>query len=256
VRIALTREVSPNLGRCELTHLERQPIDIDLARTQHHNYEICLARLGYDVRHVPAAPELPDSVFIEDTCVVLPELAVIARPGADSRRPETVAVAESMRQYRPLQFIEAPGTLDGGDVLRIGRKVFAGMTGRTNEFGFEQLRSFLSGYGYFVIPVGVKGCLHLKSAVTAVSQNTILVNPAHVEPGIFRDLHAIEVDPFEPPAANALLIDKVIVYPTAYPRTRIRLEKIGIEVISIDLSELSKAEGAVTCCSVLIDDFQ
>src|SRR5262249_33195406 len=130
--IALTREVSPDLGRCELTHLPRQVIDVALVRQQHAQYEECLARLGCEIHRLPAAPDLPDSVFIEDTCVVLKELAVITRPGADSRKLETPAVTEAVAAFRPLHCITPPGTLDGGDVLYLGRDLYVGQSSRTN----------------------------------------------------------------------------------------------------------------------------
>jgi dimethylargininase len=251
--IALTRDVSPDIGRCELTHLQRQPIDVNLAMTQHRHYEDCLARFGYEVRRLHADPGLPDAVFIEDTCVVLPELAVITRPGADSRRPETRGVAEAMQPFRTLRYIEPPATLDGGDVLRIGKSVFVGLTNRTGAAAIEQLRRMLDPYGYSVSPVRVTGCLHLKSAVTAVSEDTVLVNPTRVDSGVYRDFTRIGVDPSEPAGANALLARGVVVYPTSYPRTRERLERRAIGVEPVDMSELSKAEGGVTCCSLLFE---
>jgi dimethylargininase len=249
--IALTRKVSPSLGRCELTHLERQIIDPAVARTQHRAYEDCLAALGCAVRQIAPAPELPDAVFVEDTAVVLDELAVITRPGADSRKPETASVAEALKNFRPLRFIEPPGTLDGGDVLRLGRSLFVGRSNRSNAAAIEQLRSVTAPYGYTVTPVDLSGCLHLKSAVTAVSATTLLVNPAWVNPAVFMWQTTIEVDPSEPFAANALLVGEMVVYPAAFPKTRARLEGQGIRVVTVDVSELAKAEGGVTCCSLL-----
>jgi dimethylargininase len=231
--------------------LPRQAIDLNIARAQHRNYEDCLARLGYQIRRLPAAAELPDSVFIEDICVVLPELAIVTRPGVDSRKPETSAVAEAMRQFRPLQFVRAPATLDGGDVLCIGKRIFVGQTSRTNAAAIEQLRLLLAPCGYSVIAVRVAGCLHLKSAATAVADGVVLLNPAQVDASVFRDLNKIEVDPSEPAAANALLARGVVVYPAAYPRTLNLLTERGIRVQTVDVSELSKAEGGVTCCSLL-----
>ena len=160
-RIALTREVSPALARCELTHLSRVPIDAALARIQHGRYEAALEALGCTVLRLPAAPDLPDAVFVEDTAVVLPEIAVVTRPGAASRRPESVATARALAAWRPLAFIEEPGTLDGGDVLRLGATLFVGVSGRSNASGIEQLRSLLEPLGYAVEAVSFAGCLHL-----------------------------------------------------------------------------------------------
>lgn len=249
--IAITREVGPSLARCELTHLPRQAIDVDLARAQHHQYEECLASLGCTIRRLPAEPELPDSVFVEDTAVVLDEVAVITRPGAPSRRPETVAVGGALQDYRRLWHIEPPGTLDGGDVLRVSRTLYVGLTQRTNPAGIEQLEALLAPYGYTVRGVPVEGCLHLKSAVTQVAPGTLLINRRWVDAAAFEPIKLLDVDPSEPYAANALLVGEAAIYPSAYPRTRRRLEAHGIAIRPVDVSELAKAEGAVTCCSLI-----
>ena len=166
--LTLTRSVPPSISQCELTHLARVPIDYQRAVQQHVAYERCLERLGCTVERLPDAPELPDSVFVEDAAVVFDDLAVIARPGAASRRPEVDAVAAALRAHRRLAFIEAPGTLDGGDVLVTPGKVFVGISGRTNADGVDQLATLIAPLGFDVVPVPVTGCLHLKSAVTAV----------------------------------------------------------------------------------------
>jgi dimethylargininase len=249
--LALTREVSPTLVRCQLTHRQREPIDVDAARGQHQQYEACLTGLGCTVRRLPAAPELPDAVFVEDACVVFDELAVICRPGAVSRRPETESVAQAMRAFRELRFIEPPATLDGGDVLRLGKAVFVGLSGRTNPEGVGQLRALLAPHGYRVTGVSVTGCLHLKTAVTQVGEKTILVNRSWVDPVVFGDVEAVDVDPSEPSGANALLVGDTVVYPAAYPATRGRLEARDIRTRVVDVSELGKAEAGVTCCCLL-----
>lgn len=253
MRIAITREVSPAIGRCELTHLERQPIDVELARAQHRAYQACLAGLGCRVETLPAAPELPDSVFVEDVAVVLDELAILTRPGAESRRPEVAAIAEALRPYRPLHAIEAPGTVDGGDVLRVGRRLYVGLSSRSNAAAIEQMREVLAPHGYTVQGVPVAGCLHLKSAVTQVAEGTLLINRAWVDPAAFAGLELIDVDPAEPYAANALRVGEELIYPAAFPATRRRLEARGLTVHTVDVSELAKAEGAVTCCSLVFE---
>lgn len=252
MRIAVTRDVSTGIGRCELTHLARQPIDVDLARAQHHGYEAALADLGCEVHSLPAAPDLPDSVFVEDVAVVVDEVAIITRPGAPSRRPEVATVAEALKPYRKLIEIEAPGTLDGGDVLRTGKRVLVGISGRSTLDAIGQMRAALAPFGYTVEGVPVTGCLHLKSAVTQVAADAVLVNPAWVDVARFDGMDVIAVDPAEPYAANALLIGERIIYPAAYPRTRALLEQRGIDVWAVDVSELLKAEGAVTCCSLIV----
>jgi dimethylargininase len=252
-RIAITRAVSPAIVDCELTHLDRRPIDLMAARAQHHAYEAALRALGCEVRSLPADPALPDSVFVEDTAVVFDELAVITRPGAPSRRPEIVATAVALRSYRPLVRIAPPGSMDGGDVLRVGRAVYVGLSRRTNQVAIDQLTSALTSHDYVVCAVPVHGCLHLKSAATQVAADTVLCNPRWVDPAAFAPLHVLEVDGAEPYAANGLLIEGWVVYPTTFPATRRRLEGRGIGVASVDVSELQKAEGAVTCCSLVFE---
>ena len=252
--IAITRNVSPAITRCELTHLQRQAIDVAVAARQHEAYERCLTGLGCRVLSLPAEPGLPDSVFIEDTAVVLDQLAVVTRPGAASRRAETPAVARVLAEYRPVAAIRAPGTLDGGDVLRVGPRVFVGLSARSSEDGIQQLRALVSPHGYGVEALPVTGCLHLKSAVTQVAPEVVLLNPEWVDPAAFDRYGRIEVDPSEPYAANALLIGDAVLYPTAFPRTAARLERAGIRLAPVDVSELAKAEGAVTCCSLILGD--
>jgi dimethylargininase len=252
MNLAITREVSPAIGRCELTHLARQPIDPERAGEQHHRYERCLTELGCAVLRLPPAPDLPDSVFVEDVAVVLDEVAILTRPGAASRRPEVASVAAALRAYRPLAAIEAPATLDGGDVLVLGKTIFVGLSSRTDARGVEGIRAVASPLGYDVRPVPLSLCLHLKSAVTRISENAVLIHPGWVDQGAFAGYDRVEIDPSEPFAANALLVGGTVVYPAAFPRTLRRIEARGIPVVTVDVSELAKAEGAVTCCSLLL----
>jgi dimethylargininase len=253
MRLAITREISPSIARCELTHLSRQAIDISKARAQHEAYEQRLSQAGCSIVRLPSADDLPDSVFIEDVAVVFDELAVVARPGAPSRRGETACVAEALQAYRPLRHIEAPGTLDGGDVLTVGKQVFVGVSQRTNKAAISQLAQVLQPYGYQVCDLPVGGCLHLKSAVTALSDNQLLINRAWVPADQFRSFRLVDVDGSEPYAANALRVGDRVIYPTGYPRTRERLEAAGVNILDMDVTELIKAEGAVTCCSLVFD---
>lgn len=250
--IALTRAVPESIARAELTHLERRPIDLERARQQHEAYRAALAQMGCTVHELEPTPALPDSVFVEDAAVVLDELAVITRSGADSRRPEIESVAQALRPYRELGFIEAPGTLDGGDVLRLARRIFIGETPRTDAEGMRQFRALVAPYGYVVEAVPVSGCLHLKSGVTAIGDATVLLNPDWVDAAVFADHECIEVDPAEPFAANALCIDGRVLLPAAFPGTRARVEARGFEVTTVDADELAKAEGGLTCCSLLV----
>lgn len=251
-RLALTRAISPRLAECELTHLDRTPISVARAEAQHLAYEATLRALGCDVRRVEPAPDHADSVFIEDTAVVFDEVAVITRPGAESRRAETAGVERALVSLRPVAHIVAPGTLDGGDVLVVGKRVFVGRTGRTNPEGIAQMRAILAPHGYSVDGVEVTGCLHLKTAVTAIDDATVLVNPAWVDARAFAPAKVIEVDPAEPMGANVLRIGDQLLYGGDYPRTLERIRAHGAEVTTVDASELAKAEGAVTCCSLVM----
>ena len=250
--IAVTRKISSAMMRCELTHLQRTSIDVALAREQHHAYEQALGELGCRIESLAEEPELADSVFVEDTAVVLDEVAVITRPGAPPRRAETASIAAVLEKYRDLARIESPGTLDGGDVLRVGRLLYVGVSGRSNAGGIEQLGRILLPFGYRVLPVAVQGCLHLKSAVTQVAAGALLINSRHVERRQFPGMSFIEVDEAEPSGANALLLGTDVIYSSSYPRTAGVLRRHGIRVHTVAMTETEKAEGAVTCCSLLL----
>ncbi len=252
-RVALTRPVSATLDRCQLTHLERTPIDVALARAQHAAYEAVLEELGCRLERLPALDDHPDAVFVEDCAVVLDELAVATRPGAPARRAEVASVAEAISRHRPVVRLESPAALDGGDVLRLGRTLFVGRTSRSDRAGATALAAAVEPSGYRVVVIPVTGCLHLKSAATSVDDGVVLVNPQWVDPRDFSGHEWLEVDPSEPHAANALRIGRTVVVAAAFGRTRDRLEARGIEVRAVDLSQLALAEGAVTCCSVIIE---
>lgn len=250
--IALTRAVPTSINQCELTHLARTPIDYARAVAEHDAYERCLAGLGCRVQRLPDAPELPDSVFVEDAAVVLDAIAVIARPGAASRRPEVQSVADAVRVYRPVVRIEPPGTLDGGDVLVTPERVFVGVSGRTNEAGARQLAEILEPLAVSVTPLAVAGCLHLKSAVTLAGPSMLLVNPAWVDGALFRGFDLLDIDAGEPFAANVLRVGETVVCAAEHPRTRARLEARGLRTVVVPAGELAKAEGGLTCGSILL----
>jgi dimethylargininase len=250
--LAITRDISPAIERCQLTHIDRAPIDLPRVRAEHALYEAALRDLGCEVKRLPASPDMPDSVFIEDTAVVLDELAVITRPGAAARRVETAAVSTALRSHRPVAAILAPGTLDGGDVQVIGRTLYVGVGDRTNEAGVAQLRSIVASQGYSVKPVSFSGCLHLKTAVSLVADDLLLVNPAWVDPNAFDGCATLDVDPAEPYAANAVLLGDTIVYPAEHEGTRRTLEVAGIRVRPVPAGELAKAEGGLTCLSLIL----
>ena len=249
--IAITRAVSPTINQCELTHLQRDPIDFDRARTQHRAYEERLRALGCKVISLPTEEAYPDSVFVEDVALVLDEVAVMTRPGARSRQGEGAAVAAALTPYRDILHMQAPATLDGGDILRIDREIFVGVTSRSNDQGFSSLAELLRPFGYRVRAVEVRGCLHLKSAVTQAADDAVVLNPNWVDPTHFAAYQQIEVAGDEPSGANVVWLDGTCIAAAAFPRTNERLAEHDIALQTIDASELAKAEGALTCCSLL-----
>jgi len=250
--IAITRQVSPRFNECEITHIARSPINMDTARAQHEGYTQALKDVGCEVIELPPEADLPDSVFVEDTAFILPEVAVITRPGADSRRPETESIIHALETYRELLFIQEPGTVDGGDVLVLDKDIFVGMSTRSNQAAVDQMNALLGKFGYHAQGVELHDCLHLKSAVTRLDAKTLLINRNWVDAHHFAKFDLIEVDPTEPFAANCLPVNGEIIFPAAFPKTRAKLEARGCKVRAVQVDELAKAEGAVTCCSLII----
>ena len=249
--VAVTRAVSPRMGNCELEYFARQPIDVARAAAQHRLYEQCLEEFGVRVIALPPEQDLPDSVFVEDPAVVVDELAVITRMGAESRRAEAGSLAAALAPFRPLRRIEAPGTLEGGDVICAGRKLFVGLSHRTNEEGIRQLAALLGPCGYTVQPVPVRGCLHLKSACCSLGDDAMVINRAWVDGSAFEGFRLIDVAPEEPWAANVLPVNGTVLCSDAFPATRAALDGSGYRTRALDISELAKAEGALTCSSVI-----
>lgn len=251
--VAITRAVSSRFNECEITHIDRTPIDINIARQQHHEYIQALSKIGCQVIELPEERDMPDSVFVEDTAFILPEVAVITRPGADSRKPETESIIQALSSYRPLVHVTAPATVDGGDVLVLGKNIYIGMSTRSTMEAVIQLQNLLDHYGYQVTGVALTDCLHLKTAVTRVDVKTLLINKKWVDPEHFTGCELIEVDASEPFGANCLPVNDAIIYAATFPETQKKLEKKGFKIINVNLDELAKAEGAVTCCSLIIE---
>ncbi|MGB2589386.1 MAG: arginine deiminase family protein [Candidatus Acidiferrum sp.] len=250
---AITRAVSPAIVHCELSFIARQPINLDVARAQHRAYEQLLEELGARVLSLPAEATLPDSMFVEDPAIVLDELAVIFPLGTESRRPESAILAAALAKYRELRHVTLPGTLEGGDILRIRRKLFVGLSKRSNQEGIRQLSEILAPYRYEVVAVSVSGCLHLKSALTFLGRDTLLANRSLFDATPFSGYRWIDVDPAEPHAANALAFGNTVIFPASFPRTRLRIEAAGFDVTPLDISELQKAESGLTCSSLLFN---
>jgi len=251
--LAITREVSSSINNCELSFHARQPIDVARAIAQHKAYQDCLIELGVRIISLPPEPELPDAVFVEDSAVVVDEVAIISIMGAPSRRAEASGVVDTLSRYRPIKFLVRPATLDGGDVLRIGRSVFVGQSQRTNRDGIAQVGDILRYYTYQVQSLEVTGCLHLKSACSYIGKDTILLNRSLIDAERLDGLGLLDVPEEEPTAANALLIGDVVIIPASFPKTRALLEDRGFRVRTIELSELQKAEAGVTCTSLIFN---
>jgi dimethylargininase len=251
--IAFLREVSPQLARCELTHVTRGAIDCDKARTQHAKFAETLREIGAAVELVPPLPQQPDGVFVEDAAVVLPEVAVTARLSKEARRAEIESVVRVLGQHRPLQGIVAPGTLEGGDVLRVGRRFYVAESSRTNAEGIAQFTGIVQPLGYDVRTVAIRDCLHLKTACTFVPPRTMVLNPAWVDPSAFSEFTVIPVDEKEPFAANTLTVGQTTLVSASHPKTEKRLRNAGIATRRIDISEFEKAEGGLTCLSLILE---
>lgn len=247
----LVRTVSRSLASCELVHVPRQAFDLERARAQHDAYVAELRAVGVAVTVLPEAPELPDAVFVEDPVLVLDECMIACRPGVASREPEVALLASAVASFRNVNFIRSPGTLEGGDVLRLGRTLFVGQSGRSNDEGIRQLGEIVSRFGYTVQPVAMKGCLHLKTAITSPASGMLVVNPEWVDLAPFRGYEILTVPPAEPWAANTLAVNDRVLAAASSPRMAEQLAARGLEVRRLDISELQKAEAGLTCLSVL-----
>ena len=248
-RRALVRRPSPRLADGLLTHIDRVPVDVDLALRQWEAYVAALQAEGWETGEVPPAPDCPDSVFVEDTVVMYADLAVITRPGADERKPETSGTEQTLRDLGlRIAHIEAPGTLDGGDVLKHDGTVWVGLGGRTNQAGVDQLAALLAPFGATVVGVPLTKALHLKSAVTALPDGTVVGwDPVVDDPGTWSSYVAV---PEEPGAHVVVLDDSTVLMAASAPRTRALYESRGLRVVAVDITEFEKLEGCVTCLSV------
>jgi dimethylargininase len=251
--IALTRKPSPHLDRCHLTHIARQPIDLGKAREQHREYEFILRGLQAYVHRLPAAPRLPDGVFVQDTALVCDELAVTAPLVLPSRRDEAETTCMALAWYREVVPFTAPATFDGGDVLIADEHVFVGITGRTNHAAFDQIRQLLERElgEYRVRPVRVDGCVHLKSGCSYIGRDTLVINRRWVDARAFHDFHCIDVPADEPFGANTLTVHGTVLVSASSPRTADAIARAGFSVLTVDISEFEKAEGGVSCLSLL-----
>lgn len=253
--VAIVREPSASLAACELSFLHRVPIDVDRACAQHAGYCAALRAAGAEIQVLPPLDHLPDATFLEDTAVVVDELAVLSVPGTPSRAPESEAIATTLGAYRPIRRLERPGaTLEGGDVLRVGRTLYVGLSSRTNAVGIAELRTILEPMGYRVRTVPVKGCLHLKTGCSAAGPGIVVFNPAWVDGAVFeRDgLELLPVDAAEPWSANVLRVGDTLLVAAGNRATVRRLRAAGLDPVELDIAELQKAEAGLTCLSLVL----
>jgi dimethylargininase len=247
----LVREISRSLGKCELLHLPRQQFNMELARRQHAAYIAALEAAGVMVTVLPEEPGLPDSTFVEDPVIVLDEAAVICRLGAASRTREAESIEREIASIRPVHRIVSPGTIEGGDVLRMGKTLYVGISRRTNREGIAQLKEIVRRYGYHAIGVNVGGCLHLKTGVTSPAEGLLIANADWIDLSPFGRFEILRVPAAEPWGANTLAVNGLVLAAESSPRTADLLESKGLRVKRLGISELQKAEAGLTCLSVL-----
>ena len=251
--IAVTQLPSPRLQQGERTFVGDEPIDAALALRQHEAYRDALRRCGAEVIVLDANLACPDGVFVEDTAIVLDDVAVMMSMGAASRRGETAAIEAELSRWRPIARVRLPATIDGGDVVRAGHVLYVGRSPRTNDAGIAALRSIVAPFGYAVAPVPVTGCLHLKTACSALPDGRFLVNADWIDASALPDSTLMPVPSGEPWAGDVLVIGDRIVLSDAFPRTAALLGAAGAEVIPVSVSEFAKAEGGVTCLSLVFE---
>jgi dimethylargininase len=250
--LALTHRPCELLAHCQRTFVDAAAIDTALAADQHAAYCQTLEACGVDIRILEVNRDEPDCVFLEDTAVVLDEVAIICSMGTAARREESTRIEPVLAEYLPIERIELPATLEGGDVLRIGRTLLVGQSPRTNAAGIEALARIAGRLGYRIRSVSVRGCLHLKTACTALPDGRLLVNPAWIDLAALRSYDVVHVPADEPWAANTLPIGRRVILPAEHPQTAELIARLGFEPCPVAISELAKAEGGVTCLSILI----
>lgn len=251
---AITRQPAKSFVNCEVSYVQREGIDFLRTARQYEGYCQALKQMGVTVESLPPVDRYPDSVFIEDNAIILDELAVMTSMGAGSRHGEPALLVPVLSKYRRLVKISLPATIEGGDVVQIGKALYVGLSARTNHAGIEALRALVEPLGYAVHPIEVRGCLHLKTACTPLDDETLLVNPYWINVEALGSLRLLPVPTNEPFGATVMRLQKGILANVSYPLTLEMIDAHGYQVTSVDMSEFSKAEAGVTCLSLLIDD--
>ncbi|HKY05494.1 MAG TPA: arginine deiminase family protein [Blastocatellia bacterium] len=250
---AITHKVSSRIADCELTFIDRASIDLEKAERQHALYSAALEKLGVAITRLSENDSYPDACFVEDTAVVVDELAVMCSMGVASRRGETPLIERELSRHREIARVSLPATIEGGDVLRVGKKVFVGRSTRTNDQGIAELARLLSPLGYTVVPVLTKQSLHLKSVCTAIDDQTLIVNPNWIGLDPFGGFNLVHTPADEPWAGNVVRVGNSVCVQAGFPRTVETVKRAAERVEVVDTSELGKAEGALTCLSIIFD---
>jgi dimethylargininase len=250
--LALVRKPGLELERCALSFRRREPIDVARAREQHAAYVAALERLGVEVRILPRLPRAPDATFVEDTAVVLDELAVLGRAAQEHRRGEIESVQAVLADHRPLLELRAPAVLDGGDVLVCDEVLYVGQSRRTNHAALKVIAHALLDWGYVVKAVEVHGCLHLKTACTYLGDERVLARRDWIQMARMQGLEVVEAHPDEPFGANVLRLGDTVLASASHPRTADILDRLGHDVVALELDELEKAEAGITCLALLV----
>lgn len=254
MKIAIVNRPNLALERCELTFLGRESIDLETAQQQHSKYVAALRRICAQVEVLKVNQKSPDAVFVEDVAVILDELAVITSMGSATRRAEVIIMADLIAGFRKeVRHISLPATIEGGDVLRVGRTLFVGESSRTNSAGIAALGDIVRPFGYSVVAVKVHGCLHLKTGVTALNDETFILNPDWIDPAPFAKFKLINVAADEPWGANVLRIENRLIVNASYPRTAERIDALGLMSEKVNISEFGKAEAGLTCMSLVFE---
>ena len=249
--LAMTHLPSPKLQECELTFVQSEPISLEKATLQHTAYGEMLERCGAKVMVLDENLACPDSVFVEDPIIVFDEVAVLTSMGVESRRAESASMERVFSKYRNVERIVLPAQIEGGDVLKVGKKIFVGESPRTNRDGITALEAIIKPFGYEVISVSVTGCLHLKTGVTALDDQTVLINSNWLDADAFHGFTKVEVPEDEPFGANVLKIGEILCMNEAFPESISLVKSLGCKVETVNISEFVKAEAGLTCMSVL-----
>ncbi len=251
--LGLIHVVSPHLAAGELTYIDREVVDFALAQQQHEQYCQMLVSLGVELITLDVNSSLPDSCFVEDTAIVLDEIAIITSMGTTTRRSEPEGVKQELSKYREIVTIQLPATIEGGDVLRVGKTLFVGISSRTNTLAISELANIVKRFGYIVVAVPVTGCLHLKTACTAILDDVLLLNPAWIDTTPLQGYTLEYVATNEPWAANTIRVGNALCAQTDFPKTLERIQKFRDRVELLNISEFRKVEAGLSCLSILFN---